>query len=152
MLAENILVKSGSTSTGENLTMKFSSQPGEIIPVFGIIVKGPASRIPLILLTILKLYSRPIREVFFIVNFIERVAYIRVGLKSIYFVAHSQLALSMMQLVFKICYFGAPSTTSKSGSGITSISYTDGSSDKSTITSSGRAVVAFTGGLAPFLF
>lgn len=71
------------------MTMKFSSQPGEIVPVFGIIVKGPASRIPLILFTILKLYSRPIREVFLIVNFIDRVAYISVGLKSIYLVLHS---------------------------------------------------------------
>jgi hypothetical protein len=40
-------------------------------------------------LTILKLYSKAIKEVFLIVNFIERVAYIKVGLKSIYLVAHS---------------------------------------------------------------
>jgi hypothetical protein len=89
MFAEKILVKSGSTSTGENLTIKFSSQPGEMRPVFGMIVKGPASRIPLILFTILKLYSKPISEVFLIANFIERVAYISVGLKSICFEAHS---------------------------------------------------------------
>ena len=152
MLAESILVKSGSTSTGENLTMKFSSQPGEIAPAFGIIVKGPASRIPLILLTILKLYSKAIKEVFLIVNFIERVAYIKVGLKSIYLVAHSQLALSIIQLVFRICYFGAPSKISTSGSGMTSISYTEGSSDMSITTSSGKGAATLVGGFAPFLF
>jgi hypothetical protein len=46
MLADSILSKSCSTSSGENLTTKLSSQPAAIDPFFGIIVYGPASKIP----------------------------------------------------------------------------------------------------------
>jgi len=82
MFAERIRAKSFSTSTGENLTIKCSSQLGEIDPFFGIIVNGPASKIPLVLFTILKLYSSEINDVFFMVNLRVRVAYISVGLNS----------------------------------------------------------------------
>jgi hypothetical protein len=47
MFAERILKKSDSTSPGANLTIKFSSQPGAIVPFFGLIVNAPASKIPL---------------------------------------------------------------------------------------------------------
>ena len=88
MLAERILEKSASTSTGANLRMKFSSQLGAMVPFLGMIVKGPASRIPVYVLTILKLKSRPIAEVFLIVNLRLRVAYIKVGLMSSLWTEH----------------------------------------------------------------
>lgn len=47
MFADKILVKSYSTSTGANLTMKFSSQLGAIDPFFGMIENAPASSTPL---------------------------------------------------------------------------------------------------------
>src|SRR6056300_710141 len=89
MFADKMREKSASTSIGENFTMKLSSHPGAIEPFLGMIEYGPASRIPVELLAILKLKSKLISEVFLIVNLKLREAYMRVGLKSTLFTSQS---------------------------------------------------------------
>lgn len=72
-----------STSVGENFMVKGSSQPGAIMPLWFPKEQYPASILPVSALTILQLYRRLMRLMFFRVNLCTLLVYIRVGKKLI---------------------------------------------------------------------